>query len=40
MKALNKAIAKNIQVYLSNLDNSLCYRKSRVAEEMVDKDGF
>lgn len=40
MKALYKITAKNMQVYLPNLNNSLYYIKSQAVEEMVDKDGF
>lgn len=40
MEALNKIIAENIQVSLSNLNNS-CYNiKSQIVEEIVDKNGF
>lgn len=33
-------IAKSIQISPSNLNNSLCYTKSRDVEEMVDMNGF
>lgn len=33
-------IAKNIQISLSNLNNSLYYIKSQDVEEMVDQNGF
>lgn len=40
MEAQNKIIAKNVQISLSNLNNSLYYIKRQIVEEMVDKNGF
>lgn len=40
MEARNKIIAENIQVSLSNLNNSCYYIKSQIVEEMADKHGF
>lgn len=40
MEAQNKIIAKNVQISLSNLNNSLYYIKRQIVEVIVDKNGF